>query len=189
MGPLAITHAAGRPFAVLGLGLWLLAAGVPAQGAAAQSTPAHEARAEQWRQTLASIADEFPDVPRIATADLAALLERDPDGVLLLDARSGSEYRVSHLPGAVLAGGTRRALARIRASDARTVVIYCSVGYRSARLAERLRKRGVIHVASLEGSLFKWFNEGRPVVRGDEPAHRVHPYNDDWGRLLDAPPD
>lgn len=65
------------------------------------------------------------------------------------------------------------------------IVVYCSVGYRSSRLARQLRTRGVKNVFNLEGSLFKWANEGRPVYRGSERVQEVHPFDEDWGELLD----
>ena len=41
------------------------------------------------------------------------------------------------------------------------------------------------NVFNLEGSLFKWANEGRPVYRGSERVQEVHPFDEDWGELLD----
>ena len=38
---------------------------------------------------------------------------------------------------------------------------------------------------NMEGSIFKWANEGRPVYRDGERVEKVHPYNETWGRLLD----
>jgi hypothetical protein len=40
-------------------------------------------------------------------------------------------------------------------------------------------------VFNLEGSLFQWANEGRPVYRDDVPVQAIHPYDARWGRLLD----
>ena len=65
-----------------------------------------------------------------------------------------------------------------------TVVAYCSVGYRSARLAAALRDRGLADVHNLEGSIFRWANEDRPLFRGDTPVRRVHPFDETWGVLL-----
>jgi 3-mercaptopyruvate sulfurtransferase SseA len=64
--------------------------------------------------------------------------------------------------------------------------VYCSVGYRSARIVERLRAAGHSDVRNLRGSIFQWANEGRPVVRGDSTVHKVHPFDATWGRLLNA---
>jgi 3-mercaptopyruvate sulfurtransferase SseA len=64
------------------------------------------------------------------------------------------------------------------------VVTYCAVGYRSAEFATRLRAAGFTHVQNLEGSIFQWANEHRPLVRDGTSASRVHPYSKSWGRLL-----
>jgi len=72
------------------------------------------------------------------------------------------------------------------ASNAQPIVVYCSVGYRSSALAEKLARAGMTNVFNLEGSIFAWANEGRPVYRGDtllNPA-QVHPFNTKWGQLL-----
>ena len=158
--------------------LVLLAASAP--WAIAQ--PADTAR---WHDTLAEIRDAFPGVPHLTTRQLANKLDRG-EPVLLLDARAAEEFQVSHLDGAVRATTVRTALDAIQADSRRqpTVVVYCSVGYRSSRLVSRLKARGVKNVFNLEGSLFQWANEGRPLARGAQPATRVHPYDDDWGKLL-----
>ena len=59
------------------------------------------------------------------------------------------------------------------------------MGYRSARIADRLETAGFRDVRNLTGSIFQWANEGRPVVRDGEPVREVHPYDAVWGRLLD----
>jgi hypothetical protein len=64
------------------------------------------------------------------------------------------------------------------------IVTYCAVGYRSGALATKLREAGFTSVRNLEGSIFQWANEHRPLVRGDEPVTTVHPYSSLWGRLL-----
>ncbi len=139
-----------------------------------------------WQATLGLARDDYPGVPHMTTAQLAERLEQDPASVLLLDARSLEEYEVGHLKGAVHADGLDTALAaRSAPGAASTVVVYCSVGYRSAALAERLISAGASNVFNLEGSLFRWANEGRPVHRGAERVLEVHPYDDDWASLLD----
>jgi hypothetical protein len=66
----------------------------------------------------------------------------------------------------------------------RPIVAYCAVGWRSSALAERLKAQGYTNVSNLEGSIFAWANEGRPVYQGEQPAARVHPVSEKWGRLL-----
>lgn len=64
------------------------------------------------------------------------------------------------------------------------IVVYCSVGYRSARVAAKLGEAGFSQVYNLEGSLFQWANEGRPLFQQGNPVRMVHPYSDRWGKLL-----
>ena len=139
-----------------------------------------------WTAVEAIIADEFPDVPRVSTAELAAALGSDPASVVLLDARTAEEFAVSHLPGAHLVGSDAAAAGRLAAAAAAgaRIVAYCSVGYRSAALVERLRARGHANAVNLEGSIFRWAGEGRSVYRGATRVEQVHPYDDRWGVLL-----
>ncbi len=152
----------------------------------AQRTDGADAMAPAWEQALRFVHEAFPDVPQMTTRQLAAMQAHDAPDVVLLDARTPAEFNVSHLPGAVLASNTRMALDALEVNDPeRTVVVYCSVGYRSSRLAKQLRARGFENVFNLEGSLFQWANEGRPLYRGDERVYRAHPYDEEWGQLLD----
>jgi rhodanese-related sulfurtransferase len=136
----------------------------------------------------ATVRAQFPDVPTISTDSLARALASG-DAPLLLDAREPAEYAVSHLPGAVRVDPSARgpALDSVLAAlpPGREVVVYCSVGYRSAALAERLREAGAGRVANLEGSIFRWANEGRPLAGAGAARGWVHPYSETWGRLLD----
>ena len=135
----------------------------------------------QWGAVKARIRKEFPAVPQIGTRELAARLESEKP--LLLDVRAQAEFDVSHLAGArrVEPGATPD----LRIAKDTPIVTYCSVGYRSSAVAQRLREAGYTRVQNLEGSIFQWANEGRPLVRDGKPATLVHPYDSKWGRLLD----
>ena len=63
-------------------------------------------------------------------------------------------------------------------------VVYCSVGYRSAKAAQELMNSGITGVLNLEGSIFQWANEDRPVFQGTRVVDEVHPYSRFWKRLL-----
>jgi rhodanese-related sulfurtransferase len=129
---------------------------------------------------------KFPGVKQLGTEDLAAWQAdaRRPRPVLV-DVRTAEEYRVSRLAGAKNAPlGTKpeEALAGIP-KDA-PVVAYCSVGYRSSQFAQEAQKAGWTNVVNLEGSIFAWANEGRPLVDDRGPATKVHPFDAQWGKLL-----
>lgn len=135
----------------------------------------------------AAIAREFPEVPFVTASTLATELSgRSSRRPLLLDARTAEEFAVSQLRGARRIDPDRPDL-RLAGSDReRPIVVYCSVGYRSARVARALLRAGYHHVRNLEGGIFAWANAGRPVYRGDRPVRDVHPYDAEWGRLLRA---
>ncbi len=138
-----------------------------------------------WRVVNAKIRREFPDVKRITTAELAAWLNDETrPAPLLLDVRSRAEFAVSHLAKAAQMEPDAPASVLREAKD-RPIVTYCSVGYRSGSFAARLQAAGFTTVANLEGSIFQWANEGRPVYRGSAEAKLVHPYNRVWGMLLE----
>lgn len=155
---------------------------------AAWAAPAAEERPvaeERWAETLSFVRETFPDVPQLSTERLAELLAENAE-LVLFDARSKEEFATSHLQSAVRATSVRRARKALEEHGEKpTVVVYCSVGYRSSRLSQQLRAQGIDNVFNLEGSLFKWANEGRPVYRGSVRVRLVHPFDADWGELLD----
>jgi rhodanese-related sulfurtransferase len=146
------------------------------------------ARAADPASLRGAISLRFPGVAWVSTAELASWLARregEAQRPVLLDARSAAEYEVSHLGGARRVDpGADAPLPTDLPEDA-PVVVYCSVGYRSAALAHRLQAKGLRRVYNLEGGIFQWANEGRPVYREGEPVREVHPYGRLWGRFLD----
>lgn len=140
-----------------------------------------------WDSVNESIEDEFPNLPSLTTVELAELLSSRTKHVILLDAREADEFEVSHLADAYHVASDATAASEIAANAPNAiVVVYCSVGYRSAALVERLRARGYTNAVNLKGSIFKWAEEGRPVYRDDKPVEQVHPYDTSWGVLLPA---
>lgn len=141
---------------------------------------------ERLAKMEATVRGQFPEVPQLATADLAAWLkDKTKAAPLILDIREPAEYAVSHLPGAIrVSPDAAAADIAPQLKPGRAVVVYCSVGYRSSRFAQRLIRAGVTGVANLEGSIFAWANEGRPLEKDGGPASTVHPYNAIFGRML-----
>jgi rhodanese-related sulfurtransferase len=154
---------------------------------AALLLPAVPACAAQpnWAALKTEIREKFPAVRQVPVDELATRLEGEQPP-LLIDVRKPEEYAVSHLPGAINASGRELVSLLEREATGRDVVLYCSVGYRSSRDAQSLAKKGFDNVANLEGSIFEWANNGHAVVRGDEVVQEVHPFNQEWGALLDA---
>lgn len=131
------------------------------------------------------ISAQFSDVGWVERDQLALWREGGPDGApVLLDARQPDEYAVSHLPGAIRIDPERPDLDVIDFAADRPVVVYCSVGYRSASVARKLQAAGANDVYNLRGGIFAWANEARPLVADGSPTQAVHPYGGWWGRLL-----
>ncbi|HEY2801108.1 MAG TPA: rhodanese-like domain-containing protein [Chthoniobacterales bacterium] len=143
-------------------------------------------RSVDWFVLKRSLRAKFGDERWITTEQLADwLADKDHPAPMLLDVRTPAEWKVSHLPGArqVDPAASAEAVAGATAKSA-PIVTYCSVGYRSGEMARRLRAAGFTRVRNLEGSIFEWGNEHRPLVHGGKPATQVHPYDAFWSRLL-----
>ena len=129
---------------------------------------------------------KFSSVRSMTTAELAQKLKSAPPSLVILDARSQDEYAVSHLQNAQrVPDAITNLLTALKdqAKDA-PIVVYCSVGYRSAKVAQQLEQAGFCQVFNLEGGLFEWANEGRSMLKAGQPTTQVHPYNATWGTLL-----
>ena len=66
-----------------------------------------------------------------------------------------------------------------------TIVVYCTVGYRSGKIVEKLQKAGYQKVYNLHGSIFEWVNQGNSVVNSKGvTTTEVHTYSKDWAKWL-----
>ncbi len=139
-----------------------------------------------WDGVKRYVREAYPNVQTISTSELQALLTRSAhDNVVLLDVRDKAEFDDSHLLGAVHTTSLERAVDFLnQQSKPIKIVVYCSVGYRSAKFASELSQRGSINVVNYEGSIFEWANSGLPVYRGKQLVVSVHPYDSTWGKLL-----
>ncbi len=140
----------------------------------------------KWDLLHSLIQLQFPSVNHISTEELALWLEdKNTTDPLLLDARTPLEYAISHLRGASLIPyNVSEIELYINCSTASPIITYCSVGYRSAILAQRLQKMGYEKVFNLKGAFFLWFSENRPVFCGENIVSFIHPFNLFWSFWL-----
>jgi len=65
--------------------------------------------------------------------------------------------------------------------------VYCSVGRRSTELAERtkaqLLEKGA-DIVNLQGGIFGWHNENRPLTSAAGVTDFIHPYDEYWKRWV-----
>ena len=115
-----------------------------------------------------------------------ATLKDMTEKVVLLDTRERKEYEISHIPGAIWVGYDDFDVERVKelAKDSK-IVTYCSVGYRSERIGEKLMKEGFSDVSNLKGSIFKWVNEGHELEDNEgQLTAKVHGFNKKWGKWV-----
>ncbi len=158
-------------------------------------TPMNLGRAAAWWVVYRWVQRSFPGVPTVTTQGLADWLSEGklsspmgpapilPIVPIVIDVRRDYEFAVSHLPQAHPAPNLDAVLA-LGLDPQQPIVVYCSVGYRSARLAAQLRSAGYSEVYNLAGSIFQWANEGRVLVRQGQLVTVVHPFHPIWGLLL-----
>lgn len=151
----------------------------------AQNPPAHlpEIKDPAFNKKLIALL-RF-STPLLGVDELNGGLSRKENWIIL-DAREREEYEVSHIPGARFAGYDH-----FKVEDwtglpkDQPIVVYCSVGYRSEKIAGQLERQGFSNVFNLYGSIFEWVNRGYPVVdQKDQPTDTVHTYNKDWSRWV-----
>ncbi len=127
------------------------------------------------------------ETPVIEPAELTQIMAGK--SYLLFDVREPQEYAVSHIEGAInLSPAMRAEKFMQRYGDQiadKNLIFYCAVGYRSGALADRIGQLVDRPVLNLSGGIFRWYNEGYPVVGSDgRPTNEVHPYSAHWGRLI-----
>ncbi|OLN27680.1 putative MPT-synthase sulfurylase [Desulfovibrio sp. DV] len=143
---------------------------------ACQRPPADDAaRLIRVNELYAGYKQDFPDAPEISPG--AALSLQHQGKAVFIDARSDAERAVSTLPGALTVEQFTNDPGRFAG---KTVVAYCTIGYRSGLLAQKLSRQG-IPVANLAAGLLGWLHAGGTLVDAKgAPTKQVHVYGRTW---------
>ena len=132
---------------------------------------------------------EFPSVQAVSCNMLLTYYESVNNKLpIIIDVRTDSEFRVSHLNDALhleSAEAVSDVIVERGLSKDAEIIVYCSVGYRSVSIAADLIERGFIQALNLEHSLFEWVNKGYPMIRESGSADKIHSFNKAWGVLID----
>jgi rhodanese-related sulfurtransferase len=107
--------------------------------------------------------------------------------VILIDVRNKEEYEISHLKNSMNFPQKKFKTEQIsHNSKDKKIVLYCSVGYRSEMVAEKLNKAGYKNIINLYGGIFEWVNRGFPIYDCDQKlTKKVHAYSRSWGIWLE----
>ena len=133
---------------------------------------------------LAYLRRQFPNTPTMNTSDFSEII-KDNDNILILDCRRPDEHEISKIPGAKnvhFRCSDEELKETLKEVDDKTQIIsYCSLGYRSAIITDRIREQiqndssiqaTSDNVYNLEGSIFKWANENRPLIDSNDQSTR-----------------
>ena len=144
---------------------------------AASVSAASLSDAEKRQEVTSMYADyreDFPGIEEIDPEKALKLLE-DLD-VVFVDVRKPEEQAVSMIPGAVTSEVFLADTERFRGQR---IIAYCTISYRSGKLAAKLNRKGITMV-NLKGGLLGWVHAGGPLVRGNLPVTVLHVYGRKW---------
>lgn len=106
----------------------------------------------------------FIDVSPQAATELI----RTKKALVIVDVRTGGEYKSGHIPGAfhlsyfdILFGSTEGL------PQGAPLLLICASGHRSYWAGGRLRKKGYSEIYDLRGGMNVWSAEGYPIVTSD----------------------
>ena len=100
----------------------------------------------------------------ISVRDLAAWLQRDPAGLVVLDVRTGGEWNGGHIEGAVHVHGGKLAERMAEVPRDKPVAVICGSGYRASISASCLQREGCAQVANVVGGMTAWRSAGLPTT-------------------------
>lgn len=111
---------------------------------------------------------------------------RELKDVVILDTREKQEFDVSHIKNAKNVGYLwfdMRNLYDVPKSS--KIVLYCTVGNRSEKIAEKLKKAGYKNIHVLYGGMIEWVNRNKPIYRKDGvQTTEIHTFNEKWSHFV-----
>ena len=116
----------------------------------------------------------FPEVQDIMPSEAKDLMQNGR--IQFVDTRRPEERAVSMLPGAISQAEFLKAPQRYAGA---TVIVYCTISYRSGLFAEDLSAKGIT-VYNLAGGLLAWVLEGGTVENANGETRQIHVYGDKW---------
>jgi len=135
------------------------------------------------------------DVSYISAAELHVLLPssrigtQDSRDIVILDSREKREFDVSHIPTASHVGFkdfSKENISEIIENKDTAIVVYCTLGIRSQKIAAKLQKAGYTNIKNLYGGICEWKNNDYSVFDANNiETDKVHTYSKQWSKWLE----
>jgi hydroxyacylglutathione hydrolase len=109
------------------------------------------------------------ELARMEQIGVAEMLERQKQGQVVLDVRSGVEVRAGHIPGSLHISLGRIPEEAAALSRDSAIIVHCQGGGRSPVALSLLRKMGFPRVANFSGGFAEYQRQGLPVETGNVP--------------------
>lgn len=140
------------------------------------------------QESLKKLLDRYNShgIPYISAEEMKMLLKEN--NTTILDAREKIEFDVSHIPTAKHIGfhqfSTQNDLLP-KLNKNQLILVYCSIGIRSEKIAEKLKRSGFVNVKNLYGGIFEWKNKGFQVVDSTgRKTENIHVFSEKWSQWL-----
>jgi rhodanese-related sulfurtransferase len=137
----------------------------------------------QKKETVYKMYEEYrKDFPRALEIGAKDAIEGlKAENLVFVDIREKEEIDVSMISGAI----TEEAfLNNVDEYKNMRVVVYCTIGSRSGKFAEKMMQKN-IKVYNLKGGILAWVLEGGKVYASNNVSKRIHVYGKQWNYLPD----
>ena len=120
--------------------------------------------------------------PTISTLDAVNELNTS----VFIDAREFKEFKISHIPNAIFLGFNKPIWKNLNnISKDKKIIVYCSIGVRSKKIAKKIKQKGYKETYNLYGGIFQWSNESHPLVKlNNKKTKNIHGYSKEWGKWI-----
>ena len=120
-------------------------------------------------------------VDTISTQSFSKIIKQ----VKIIDARSLTEYSTSKIVGAQFIDFDNPNFNTLQIAKSDTIVVYCTIGYRSEKIGKQLKDKGFTNVLNLYGGIIQWANDSNQVCNPTGmPTNSIHTYDASWGKWL-----
>lgn len=118
--------------------------------------------------------ESFLDVTNISPSHVSNISD-----AIFLDVREDDEYEVSMIPGAI----TLKEFSKNEDFyKDKTVVVYCTIGYRSGLFTKELMDKG-FRAYNLKGGVLLWSHAMKDFLKDGVVTKKVHVYGRNWDLL------